>query len=60
MKRLKNGDKIAERFCDKESKPVLLLAAINKLRENMHLTEGDDCTLKELRDAVETIEPNWR
>jgi hypothetical protein len=37
----------------------LLSAARNTLMENLHLTDGDDCTLLELRDAVAAIDPEW-
>jgi hypothetical protein len=37
----------------------LLYAARNTLVENLHLTDGDDCTLRELRDAVAAIDPEW-
>lgn len=29
------------------------------LEENMHLTDGDLCTLKDLRDAYLRIDPDW-
>ena len=37
----------------------LLTAAINTLKANRHLADGEECTLKELRDAVATIRPGW-
>lgn len=30
-------------------------AAENTLEENLHLTDGDDCTLRELRDALAAL-----
>jgi endo-1,4-beta-mannosidase len=33
----------------------LLEAAQKTLRENAHLADGDNCTLKELRDAVHLL-----
>jgi hypothetical protein len=37
----------------------LLYAARNTLLENLHLTDGDDCTLRDLRGAVAAIDPEW-
>ena len=37
----------------------LINAAIKTLNENLHLCDGDNCTLFELRSAVEKIDPNW-
>jgi hypothetical protein len=37
---------------------ALLAAARQTLDENRHLTDGDDCTLRELRDAVAEIDGN--
>jgi hypothetical protein len=36
----------------------LLQAAINTIKENGHLADGDICTLRELRDAVYKIAPD--
>jgi len=45
------------KFIEIESQRDLLLAAARKtLAENSHLADGDDCTLKALRDAVEAID----
>jgi hypothetical protein len=38
---------------------LLLEAAIKTLNENLDLCDGNVCTLKDLRDAVAQIEPNW-
>jgi len=38
---------------------LLLLAAAKTLLENLHLCDGDDCTLKDLRDAVAAVDPEW-
>ena len=38
---------------------TLLEAAIKTLKDNLHLCDGDNCTLRELRDAVKKIEPSW-
>ena len=35
-------------------------AAKQTLRENLHLTDGENCTLFELRNAVERVDPLWR
>lgn len=35
-------------------------AAKQTLRDNLHLTDGDNCTLLELRNAVEKVDPLWR
>ena len=40
--------------------PDLLSAAIKTLNDNLHLCDGDVCTLKDLRDAVAKIRPDWR
>ena len=37
----------------------LLEAAVKTLRDNRHLTDGDECTLRELRDVVFKIKPDW-
>ena len=37
----------------------LIKAAIKTLNENLHLCDGDNCTLFELRSAVEKIDPTW-
>jgi hypothetical protein len=37
----------------------LLSASIDTLTSNLHLCDGDICTLKTLKDAVENIEKNW-
>lgn len=37
----------------------LLDAAIKTLQDNLHLCDGDNCTMKSLRDAVSKIVPNW-
>ena len=37
----------------------LINAAIQTLKDNLHLCDGDICTLKLLRDAVTDIAPNW-
>jgi hypothetical protein len=39
-------------------KPIVS-AAIKTLKDNLHLCDGDICTLKELRDAVNEIFPDW-
>ena len=39
--------------------PDLLSAAIKPLNDNLHLCDGDVCTLKDLRDAVAKIRPDW-
>lgn len=44
---------------NEEKYKKLLIAAIETLNENLHLCDGDVCTLKSLRDAVAEIEPNW-
>ena len=38
---------------------ALLAAAMLTLKNNGHLCDGDDCTLKELREAVEAIGTAW-
>lgn len=35
------------------------IAARQTLDENLHLADGDNCTLKDLRDAYLKIDPNW-
>jgi hypothetical protein len=35
---------------------LLLSAARQTLLNNLHLCDGDNCTLKDLRDAVEKID----
>lgn len=37
----------------------LIRAAIKTLNDNLHLCDGDNCTLFELRSAVEKIDPTW-
>ena len=37
----------------------VLSAAIQTLNDNLHLCDGDVCTLKELRDAVAKVVPDW-
>lgn len=37
----------------------VLEAAKQTLLDNLHLCDGDVCTLKELRDAVSVICPGW-
>lgn len=38
---------------------VLLAAAKLTLANNLHLADGDNCTLIELRRAVESVAPGW-
>ena len=38
---------------------LLIEAAIKTLNDNLHLCDGDVCTLRELRDAVAGIAPDW-
>lgn len=37
----------------------LIKAAIKTLNDNLHLCDGDNCTLFELRSAVQKIDPTW-
>jgi hypothetical protein len=37
----------------------LLAVAIKTLKDNLHLCDGDTCSLKELCVAVEAHNPNW-
>ncbi len=38
---------------------VLLEAAKKTLKENLHLCDGDVCTLYDLKVAVKAIDPEW-
>lgn len=37
----------------------LIDVSIRTLRDNLHLCDGNNCTLKDLRDAVANIDPLW-
>ena len=37
----------------------LIDASVKTLNDNLHLCDGDVCTLRDLRDAVAKIVPNW-
>lgn len=37
----------------------LIDAAVKTLNDNLHLCDGDVCTLRDLRDAVVKIVPDW-
>ena len=52
------GYKDGCKFTKDELEP-LINAAVITLKDNLHLCDGDVCTLKELRDAVAKINPNW-
>ena len=34
-------------------------ASVKTLNENLHLCDGENCTLRELRDAVARVRPDW-
>ena len=37
----------------------LIDASVKTLNDNLHLCDGDVCTLRDLRDAVAKIVPDW-
>jgi hypothetical protein len=43
----------------KAQRDALLVAAIFTLRDNLHLCDGDVCTLMVLRETVAALKPNW-
>lgn len=48
------------RFAEMEERlGKLLAAAKSTIRENLHLADGDCCTLHELKTAVLAAEPGW-
>ena len=49
----------AESITADKSMNGLLSAATKTLNDNLHLCDGDVCTLKDLRDAVAKIRPDW-
>lgn len=54
----KDGANDGYRLAKSDMQP-LLDAAINTLNNNLHLCDGTNCTLYELKIAVEKFEPNW-
>lgn len=42
-----------------KSLAIVSQAALDTLNENMHLADGENCTLKTLRDAYLMIDPAW-
>lgn len=38
---------------------MLIQASKQTLRENRHLTDGENCTLKVLKDAIESLDIIW-
>jgi len=52
-------DATEQRISGPTDSGLLLSAAKKTLNDNLHLCDGDDCTLKDLRDAVAAIDPEW-
>lgn len=42
-----------------EKLSLILCASVETLRENMHLTDGENCTLKVLKKTVESFDIIW-
>jgi len=56
---IKRGDRMMMDPEPMKNFALLAIAARQTLDENLHLADGENCTLRTLRDAYLKIDPTW-